>query len=303
MATIKHLELPIEGSDLLLKAVEITGSQPGKTLLVTAGVHGSEYPGIKALLDLIEVAPSLNLSGKLILIPVVNEAAFYEYSRFVSPQDNFNLNRAFPGELGQGFTRALAYTLQTYGFAQADYYLDLHSGDTSELAMPFAYAPGLFGEALLEKEVELASYLNIELWTVSRSSVGAVNYAAQLGIPSLLIERGGQGILKLEEAVAYKEDILNVMKYLDMLEEAPIRYNNQLGLLHAHYEESETEGLWLPRVGAGERFKEKDLLGVLKNLKGEVLKEVYAVSDGIVLYLTTSLGVKTGDPLIAYGKL
>jgi len=42
-------------------------------------------------------------------------------------------------------------------------------------------------------------------------------------------------------------------------------------------------------------------LGEVRNIWGELLKEYRAIYDGIILYQTVSLGIKEGDPLIAYG--
>ena len=46
-----------------------------------------------------------------------------------------------------------------------------------------------------------------------------------------------------------------------------------------------------------------DSLGRLESLTGEVIQEVRAEFDGIVLYHTTALGVRAGEVLITYGHL
>ena len=54
----------------------IEGKEPGKTLVATAGVHGCEYIGMEALRQLGQELEPENKSGRLILIPVGNEAGF-----------------------------------------------------------------------------------------------------------------------------------------------------------------------------------------------------------------------------------
>lgn len=75
----------------------------------------------------------------------------------------------------------------------------------------------------------------------------------------------------------------------------------QRNVTTAEYLEAETDGLWYPEKKAGETFRKGELLGEVRNIWGELLKEYQALYDGIILYQTVSLGIKEGDPLIAYG--
>ena len=54
---------------------------------------------------------------------------------------------------------------------------------------------------------------------------------------------------------------------------------------------------------AGQKLKQGALLGTLKDSYGNEIARYTAPFEGVVLYYTLSLGVKSGDPLIAYGKL
>ena len=68
-------------------------------MLVTAGVHGDEYPGIAAS---IRVAGELNpeeMSGNVLFVHCVNVSGFYGKNRRV-PEDGGNLNADFPGKRG-----------------------------------------------------------------------------------------------------------------------------------------------------------------------------------------------------------
>ena len=79
-----------------INAVLLAGKRPGKTLVVTAGVHGNEYVGIQAVRELIREIQPLELSGRLLLVPLVNESGFYQGTHLI-PADGKNLNRCFPG--------------------------------------------------------------------------------------------------------------------------------------------------------------------------------------------------------------
>ena len=50
-------------------------------------------------------------------------------------------------------------------------------------------------------------------------------------------------------------------------------------------------------------IKKGDILGEIKDLEDNTIEKYIAEFDGIVLYNTTSLGVKEKDSLVSYGKL
>ena len=73
--------------------------------------------------------------------------------------------------------------------------------------------------------------------------------------------------------------------------------------MEASYVEAEAEGFWYPLVTVNQSVRKGDSLGRLESLTGEVIQEVRAEFDGIVLYHTTALGVRAGEVLITYGHL
>jgi len=68
---------------------------PGPTALIQAGIHGDEVAGVHALQELLEegLRPT---HGRLIVIPVMNPAAYRVRTRFV--EGGLDLNRSFPGD-------------------------------------------------------------------------------------------------------------------------------------------------------------------------------------------------------------
>ena len=83
----------------------------GKTLVVTAGVHGCEYVGVQALRRLAAELDPAELSGNVIFLPLANPTGFYAGAKRVVPEDGVNLNRAFPGDpAGTLSVRPVSYT-------------------------------------------------------------------------------------------------------------------------------------------------------------------------------------------------
>ena len=56
----------------------IHGTKPGKTVLLTAGVHACEYPGAAAVMELCRTLEPDAVSGRLILVPMLNVSSFYD---------------------------------------------------------------------------------------------------------------------------------------------------------------------------------------------------------------------------------
>ena len=50
-----HLTLPVEAGEhrVELPVIFVRGSKAGRTLAVTAGIHGDEYEGVRAIFDVV----------------------------------------------------------------------------------------------------------------------------------------------------------------------------------------------------------------------------------------------------------
>ena len=75
----------------------INGVNKGKTIVVSAGVHSGEYPGMAACSILSEQIDPLKVNGRIIILHCINTQGFYtKHERFV-PEDGGNMNDVFPG--------------------------------------------------------------------------------------------------------------------------------------------------------------------------------------------------------------
>ena len=78
----------------------------GEGLVAFGSNHGNEYEGPVVLKHLLREIDIRNVRGRMILIPVLNPAAFLSGTRESQQEDGVNLNRAFVD--GAGTTPALA---------------------------------------------------------------------------------------------------------------------------------------------------------------------------------------------------
>src|SRR5689334_949041 len=118
--------------------VAVNGAESGPAVLVTGGIHGSEYASIDAVVRLGAALDPKVVKGQVLCLPVMNPSAFWERTAYVSPVDNLNLNRVFPGKAKGSFSERLAYQLVEKAIRHADAYIDMHGGDLPEALVPFA---------------------------------------------------------------------------------------------------------------------------------------------------------------------
>ena len=272
---------------------------------MTAGVHGCEYVGIEALNRLKQELDPAALSGRVILLPLVNPEGFYQGSKQTIPADGKNLNRMFPGKSDGTFSSRLARVLEETLYPEADFLMDLHGGDVNEALTPLIFFPTAVSEALSAAACAAAESLSVPYRVASTSRNGLYSWAAQCGIPALLVERGERGLWRGEEVSACRENVYELMRHLGILHVDMVSSCfPQTEIRKAIYEEAPADGFWYPAMSeAGQKLKQGALLGTLKDSYGNEIARYTAPFEGVVLYYTLSLGVRSADPLIAYGKL
>jgi len=188
----RQVKLPVPGG-APLEAWLLCGAHPGKTLVVTAGVHGCEYVGILALQKLVETLDCATLFGQVILLPLVNSKGFFAGVKQLNPADDRNLNREFPGKENGTETQRMAWTIEKLLYPEADFLLDLHGGDWNEELAPLVFFPCGAGQKLEQETRRAAQALSVSMRVCSTARNGLYSWAAQKEIPALLLDsrRGG----------------------------------------------------------------------------------------------------------------
>ena len=194
----------------------------------------------------------------------------------------------------------MAWTIEKLLYPEADFLLDLHGGDWNEELAPLVFFPCGAGQKLEQETRRAAQALSVSMRVCSTAQNGLYSWAAQKGIPALLLERGGNGRWTSEEVNADCEDVLRLMNHLGIRKEA-FDAVPQTEIAKAVYEEAPADGYWFPEVCAGQKVLKDELLGRWKSSDGTQNFEVRARFAGQVLYETTALGVRRNDLLVAYG--
>lgn len=289
------------GGDYEMPAVIINGLKPGKTLLVTAGIHAGEFNGIPAVLRVANELDPAQMCGRAILLPCVNTSGFWTMHPATLPEDGFNLNHHYPGAPDGTVGARLADFFVREIFPQTDFILDFHGGSRGERMTPLVFFPT--HERVREAALSAAKAMNLGFIIESQATRGEYSYAAsRLNIPGLLIERGDGYFCDPALVEADWKDLRLLLDHLGICKAPEGLRDAALArrvFRDAVYLEAEIDGLWQPAVGPDTPVKAGQLLGAVRDFNGETLREVRAEKDGHVLYVNTSLAAPVGAFYVA----
>ncbi|MEZ4868676.1 MAG: succinylglutamate desuccinylase/aspartoacylase family protein [Caldilineaceae bacterium] len=292
------------GVNVELPIFLLNGAEPGPTLVVTAGIHGAEYPCVEAARRLARTVDVTTLREQLIIAPQANPLAFAARSIYITPPDGKNLNRQFPGDSQGAFSQALAYWLFHEIIRRGNVYIDLHGGDMIEALLPFSICAAT-GDGTLDGKAEALAHCfglpYVVLPGGPASGISGATYmaAAQVGIPALLAEAGGQGLLDEASVQLLYTGLLRIMAHLGMSDAAVAPATSPPRFSHWSWLRAEANGLYYPGVQVGDAVREGQEVGHIDDIFGNRLQTAHAPQAGTVLFVVTSLAINTGDPLLA----
>ena len=301
--TKKQVTYRVPDTDIAIPATLICGQEQGETITISAGVHSREYIGIEALIRLgQELTPEM-MRGTILLLHCCNYKGFLSRSSDIMPQDGKNLNRVFPGAADGTPTQKLAAFLESEIIGHTDYLVDLHSGGFCEALTPHVYYHGAAAPNVCAVSRRIAELSGAEYLVRSETKNGFYSHAGQCGVPAIILERGGCGLLQEEEVQQDLADVKNILRGLGFLQDLPAKIFPHRLAQNGHYLNAPASGCWYPKKQPGDRLKTGELLGEIRSIYGETLFRISAEADGVLLYQTASLGIKAGTPMIAYAEV
>lgn len=297
--------LELEDGKFQLPTTILHGRKPGKTVLITAGVHAGEYVGIQSAIELARKLKIEKVEGTIVIVKVTDRLAFEQRNGSKGISDGKNLNRVFPGNPDGTETEQLAWAISRNLHTIADYYIDLHSGDDYEQLTPYVYYAGKASEEVVAASRQMAEQVDVPYMVKSNvASGGSYNYAASQGVPGILIERGGMGGWTTEEVRSTRRDVRNILCHLGVYTgQKDNRTYYPLDVEDVRYQDASHNGCWYPFKNAGDMIRENEILGEVRDYEGNVIEYSRAEFDGVILYQTKTLQVVADGPMIAYGRI
>ncbi len=204
--------------------IAVIANGEGPTVFLAAGTHGDEYEGQIILRRLINSLDPAAVSGRLIIMPALNYPAVLASAR-ISPLDDGNLARVFPGEEGASPTLAIAHFVDSEILPLCDALMDLHSGGRAADMIPQTYLCRGSDAALNARRLELLAVFAAPLTVVAgeEASPGYLDYSAaeRFGIASFSTELGGGGGVDLEGLEVCTKGVNRVLRHLGVIPADP----------------------------------------------------------------------------------
>lgn len=195
----------------------------GPTAFFSSGNHGDEYEGQIAVTNLIKWLQPEMIRGRVILLPMANFPAALA-GRRVSPIDDVNMNRIFPGDADGTVTRQIAHFIDSELIPLADLVIDLHSGGSSLNYIPTALAKQSDDPALYQKQLDALRAFGAPFTYIqggrqqgqgADQTLGAG--AERRGAIALGTELGGAGAVNASGLAIAERGLRNLLVHLGIL--------------------------------------------------------------------------------------
>jgi predicted deacylase len=270
----------------------VHGAKPGPVLALVSGAHGTEYASIIALEKLIAILNPAEISGTVIIVPLVNIASFERKVPHVNPVDDKSMNRWYPGKMDGTQTDRASYMITKQVVEQCDHLIDLHGGDLDESLRPYSYwtRTGNETQDRISREMVLAFGLDHIIISTERpkdpnASRYLENTATTRGKPSITAEAGHAGTVEPEDLSALIDGCLSVMRYLKMLPGAPSSIEHPVWVEKIVTITSDQTGIFYPLVKRGTYVEQGMKVGYVTDYVGKTIFEARASAAGVVLYV------------------
>lgn len=293
-----------------IPVVVVRGAKSGPVLALVSGLHGTEYASIIALEKVIGALDPAQLSGTVIVVPLVNLPSFEQKVPHVNPVDGKSMNRFYPGNPNGTQTDRASWAITKQVVEKCDYLVDYHGGDLDENLRPYSYWPksGNAKQDATTREMVLAFGLDtIIIWSDRPRDPNASRYldntANTRGKPAIAVEAGHSGTVEPRDVNALVNGTFSLMRYLKMLPGAPSPVANPVWIGKVDTVESEQTGIFYPLVERGTYVAQGMKIGYVTDFYGKAIYEAVSPSAGVVLYICAVPSMKKGDAVANVGVI
>lgn len=295
-----------------LPVIVVAGKKEGPVLWINGTVHGDELNGSYAAWELSGEIDPEQLSGTLVVTPICNPIAF-ECRNKISAIDNMDMDTAFPGDPEGMMTQRIAHLIYREIKANAGAVISFHTMATPYRADPYSVRKIIPGVSDSVNEVSegmqrafgVVTNCVVDLRGDTNELPGVTSGALDItcmkdGIPAFMGEMGQGGKVETEYVEAAKKGILNVMRYLKMLEGPVEKPGRQVLITKRRFLRSDKGGMIRMNVKSGDEVKAGESLLNL-HYYGDEMESYPARTDCYVIGVRENPVVSTGDRVAFVG--
>ena len=295
---------------LSIPVAVIHGAKAGPVLALVAGAHGTEYASIIALEKLIARLNPAEISGTVIIVPLINIPSFEQKVPHLNPIDKKSMNRFYPGKMDGTQTERASFLITKQVVEQSDHLIDFHGGDTDESLRPYSYwtKTGNEKQDQTSRDMVLAFGLDHIIISTDRpkdpqASRYLENTATTRGRPSITVEAGHAGTVETDDVNALIDGSLNVMRYLKMLPGSASLIEHPIWIDKISTLASEQTGIFYPLVKRGTYVEQGMKVGYVTDYVGKIIFEARAPTAGVVLYVCAVPSMTKGATIANIGNV
>lgn len=274
------------GELIEIPVARIKGERSGPQMTVMSGMHAGEYSGILAAQKLISDVKPEELSGTLLVIPVISTKAFMERNMQLNPVDQKEVHFIRPGNPEGTYSDMLIDTLFDI-VKESDYLIDSHAGEMAQSLMSWVPVPMKGANETSSRSLELARGFDVEyveprydLPSIPPFCVALLN----AGIANIWVECGKNGVPTPEDTAVHFDGYIAAMQTVKMLAGDAARPRQKLLKGTRSQINSDKSGVWHPAVKEGEIVEAGQYLGKLTDYFGNTLEEFHSPTKSLVLY-------------------
>lgn len=281
----------------------------GPKVLLMAGVHGDEYEGQVTLARLARSLVPNAIRGQVIILPMANYPAAKAGLR-VSPLDEGNLNRMFPGDPSGSPSQVIAHFIETELFSRVDVVLDLHSGGTSLNYLPATVSLAVDNPELLAQSRQLMEVFGAPYGVLfeGRGGIGtSYDAAIRNKIIRIGTELGGRGWVHPEYRALCEEGVLRILAHFEVIGQektvppAPVQF---VKVPSEAFVYASADGVFEAAVTLGDHVRQGEMAGWIHYPESPLREatEVRFSTDGIVICERATASCQVGDCLLHLGQ-
>jgi|SRR5215469_2733347 len=293
-----------------IPVIVINGAKPGPKLALVAGSHGTEYASIIAVEKLAQAVSPADLSGALIVVPLINLASFAQKVPHINPVDGKNMNRFYPGSAAGTQTERVLWAIGKQVVEPSDYLIDLHGGDLDENLRRYSYWPVTGKPEFDAKTRAMALAFGLDHIIIQKNqgpaAAGATSlsrFAIDLGKPTLIAEAGHAGTTNAEDVDALVQGSENILRHLKMFagEVKPVEHPVWIGQITTVH--SEQEGIFYPLTVPEAYVAQGMRIGYVTDYFGNKITDITAPAAGVIVYICSVPSMSKGGTAAYVGEI
>ena len=283
------------------------GARPGPVLAIVSGAHGAEYASIIAVEKLIDAVKPADLSGTLILVPLVNVPSFEKLTPHVNPTDGKSMNSRYPGDPNGTQTDRASFVITRDVVDQCDHLIDLHGGDLDENLRPYSYWTVTGNQAQDQASRAMLLAFGLDHIIISdrpkdpKASRFLENTATTRGKASFTAEAGRSGPVVAGDVAALVNGSLGTMRHLKMLAGTVMPVAKPIWVEKIVSVPADREGMFHASVDRDAHVAKGAKIGFVTDYLNRPLQDVLAPEAGIVMFIRAVPSLKKGDTMVNIG--